>query len=65
MYCEQPCRNTNDTVNIYIYSLYITLFVQLDDINLGTLSHIVIGHDDSGIGAGWFLDDVRYIYIYI
>lgn len=31
---------------------------ELDDINLGTLSHIVIGHDDSGMGAGWFLDDV-------
>lgn len=33
----------------------------MDDINLGTLSHIVIGHDDSGMGAGWFLDDVSYM----
>ncbi|XP_061173091.1 lipoxygenase homology domain-containing protein 1-like [Saccostrea echinata] len=31
---------------------------ELEDVNLGTLSHIVIGHDDSGPGSGWFLDDV-------
>ena len=29
---------------------------------LSPLHHIEIGHDDSGTGAGWFLDKVRKLY---
>ena len=26
--------------------------------DLGELTHLTVGHDDNGIGAGWFLDQV-------
>ena len=27
--------------------------------DLGELTHLTIGHDNTRIGAGWFLDEVR------
>ena len=30
--------------------------------NVGPLESIIIGHDNSGPGAGWYLDHVMYQY---
>lgn len=28
-------------------------------VDLGDISHLVVGHDGEGVGSGWFLHDVK------
>lgn len=31
---------------------------QLDGVNVGTMSHVIVGHDNSGLGAAWHLKSI-------
>ena len=35
--------------------------LQIEAVNVGPLQGIIIGHDNSGPGPGWFLDHVMYL----
>lgn len=37
--------------------LQVELF-EFDAVQLGKLSHAVVGHDGDGPGEGWFVDDI-------
>ena len=39
------------------------IFLQIEAVNVGPLQGIIIGHDNSGPGPGWFLDHVTYLII--
>jgi hypothetical protein len=40
---------------------YILSFVfQIEAPDVGMMSHVIVGHDDFGPGAGWYLDEVIY-----
>jgi hypothetical protein len=34
---------------------------QVEAVDMGELKKIIIGHDNSGLGPGWFLEKVRFI----
>lgn len=40
---------------------YLTVFTpQIESVDVGPVALVTIGHDDSGPGAGWFLDEVQF-----
>jgi hypothetical protein len=44
---------------LYLMSTFVFCFVfQFEDVDVGSIRNIIIGHDNSGPGAGWYLQDV-------
>ncbi len=43
---------------LYIVTIGATDVFGIESPDLGSLTKIRIGHDNAGIGAGWFLDKV-------
>lgn len=47
-----------ETLNWMSTFLFCFVFFQFEDVDVGSIRNITIGHDNSGPGAGWYLQDV-------
>ncbi|XP_059845764.1 lipoxygenase homology domain-containing protein 1 [Hypanus sabinus] len=55
---KQPLVTSDNNLGNYFEQGQVDVFI-IDTMNIGTLKRLLIGHDNAGLRAGWFLDNVR------